>query len=101
MITKINIRNVASFDEQNHLMEGLGKVNFIFGTNGTGKSTISRVLSQPEADTYSDCVVSWENNVKESVKSSIQISQKRLLVMCLDCLGSLRLAMMKGACIHR
>lgn len=68
MITKINIRNVASFDEQNHLMEGLGKVNFIFGTNGTGKSTISRVLSQPEADTYSDCVVSWENNVKECCK---------------------------------
>lgn len=59
MISKININNVASFNSSDHIMDDLGQVNFIFGANGSGKTTISRVLAHPE--TYPSCVITWEN----------------------------------------
>ena len=60
MISKININNVASFDKSDHLMDNLGRVNFIFGANGSGKTTISRVLAHPE--NYPSCGITWEHN---------------------------------------
>ncbi|MGI5074690.1 AAA family ATPase [Treponema vincentii] len=59
MISKINIKDVASFNASDHIMDDLGCVNFIFGANGSGKTTISRVLAHPE--TYPSCVITWEN----------------------------------------
>lgn len=59
MISKININNAASFNASDHIMDDLGQVNFIFGANGSGKTTISRVLDHPE--TYPSCVITWEN----------------------------------------
>lgn len=53
MISKININNVASFNKSNHLMDNLGRINFIFGANGSGKTTISRVLAHSE--NYPSC----------------------------------------------
>lgn len=61
MITRIVIKNVATFDATEHVMEDLGKLNFIFGPNGSGKTTISRVLKTPEK--YSSCSLSWEGNM--------------------------------------
>ena len=55
MISKININNVASFNESDHLMDNLGRINFIFGANGSGKTTISRVLAHPE--NYPSCSI--------------------------------------------
>lgn len=40
-------------------MSDLKKLNFVFGTNGSGKTTISRVLRAP--DDYSSCTIVWEN----------------------------------------
>ena len=40
-------------------MSDLKKLNFVFGTNGSGKTTISRVLRAP--DDYSSCAIVWEN----------------------------------------
>ena len=59
MIRKINIKDVASFNASDHIMDDLGRVNFIFGANGSGKTTISRVLSHP--DNYPSCNITWEN----------------------------------------
>lgn len=59
MISKINIKDVASFNTSDHIMDDLGRVNFIFGANGSGKTTISRVLSHP--DNYPSCDIAWEN----------------------------------------
>ena len=41
MISKIMIRNVATYDNVGVAVENLGKVNFIYGANGCGKTTIS------------------------------------------------------------
>ena len=62
MITRIVIKDVATFDASEHIMQDLGKLNFIFGSNGSGKTTISRVLEKPK--NYSSCDISWEGNIE-------------------------------------
>lgn len=58
MITKIGINAVATFKEQQYL-EGLRKFNYFFGSNGSGKTTISRVIDKP--DDFTSCSIFWEN----------------------------------------
>lgn len=48
MIIRIDIKDVASFDKDGVTFSNLQKVNFIYGGNGTGKTTISRFLAGPE-----------------------------------------------------
>lgn len=60
MIKSIKILNEASFKEE-VLIENLQKVNIIYGANGTGKSTISRVLSDTEGK-YPECFVDWTDD---------------------------------------
>jgi wobble nucleotide-excising tRNase len=44
MIQSITIKNIATFDAAGVEVSDLKKVNFFFGFNGTGKSTIARYL---------------------------------------------------------
>lgn len=44
MINTIEIKKVASFDEQGAVIQDLKKLNFVFGFNGSGKSTIAKFL---------------------------------------------------------
>ena len=57
MIKSIKIQKEASFKEE-VLIENLQKVNIIYGANGTGKSTISKVLSDTDGK-YPECYVEW------------------------------------------
>lgn len=60
MIKSIKIRNEATFKNEGGVIDNLQKVNIIYGSNGTGKSTISRVLSDTEGK-YPECFVDWED----------------------------------------
>lgn len=60
MIKSIKIRNVASFGNEGIAVDNLQKVNLIYGSNGTGKSTICKVLDNPLK--YCDCQVEWEDD---------------------------------------
>jgi DNA repair exonuclease SbcCD ATPase subunit len=42
-------------------MEGLSQFNYIYGPNGSGKTTISRVIANTES--YPDCSVRWKGNL--------------------------------------
>lgn len=44
MIDSIHIKSVASYDDNGAEIHNLKKMNFFFGANGTGKSTIARYL---------------------------------------------------------
>lgn len=57
MIEHIHIAKEGSYDADGVDLEGLKLVNFIFGSNGSGKTTISRVIQSPEG--CSDCTVRW------------------------------------------
>jgi len=89
MIKKITIRDVASYDYEGCSFDDLAKVNIIYGGNGTGKTTIGRVLgSDSQNYDYPHCEVKWdseeyetyvynkdfkENNLRESIPGVFSI----------------------------
>ncbi len=56
MLSTVNIANEASYGVTQSLA-GLRAINFIFGTNGSGKTTISRVIADPAAKPA--CSLAW------------------------------------------
>jgi wobble nucleotide-excising tRNase len=64
MIESITIKNVASFDNNGIQINNLKKVNFIYGANASGKTTISNYLHNPDDEKFKDkdCSIKWENN---------------------------------------
>lgn len=66
MINSINISEVASYNADDHVMKDLGRINFVFGANGTGKTTISRVLDNP--GDFPTCSIDWEHGQVQPCK---------------------------------
>ena len=62
MIEGIRIKSVASYSDNEHVIDGLSPINFFYGSNGSGKTTISRVIANE--DEYSDCTVNWRGGNK-------------------------------------
>ena len=65
MIQKIIIKNTATFDTEGVEIDNLRKINFIYGANGCGKTTISNVIASP--DTHADSSIVWSSDEKEDV----------------------------------
>ena len=61
MIESIKLANVATYGAMPEVMEGLSQFNYIYGPNGSGKTTISRVIANTES--YPDCSVRWKGNL--------------------------------------
>ena len=61
MINKLKVKNVSTYDGDGIEMNNLKKVNFVYGNNGSGKTTITEVIRFPK--TYTDCELVW--NEKE------------------------------------
>ncbi len=61
MINTIKICKVASYDSEPEELTGLKKINFIYGSNGTGKTTISRVIRDYKSDIYRNCKLEWKD----------------------------------------
>lgn len=62
MIESIKIENEASYGSPGEILSGLSKHNFIYGSNGTGKTTISKVVANESA--FSDCSLVWRGGIK-------------------------------------
>ncbi|KQT41202.1 MULTISPECIES: AAA family ATPase [unclassified Methylophilus] len=56
MITELTIQNVATYTSPVNLSD-IRKVNYIFGANGSGKTTIGRAIEQ--AIEHTDCKITW------------------------------------------
>ena len=57
MIELIHLANEGAYDATGTKLDGLKKLNFIFGSNGSGKTTISRVVEG--SGTFPDCQIRW------------------------------------------
>lgn len=65
MLTSLEIRSEASFCDIGVRIDNLGPCNVIFGSNGSGKSTIARVLADLNA--YPSCVAGWASKPTEVI----------------------------------
>jgi len=63
MIESITMKNIATFDNTGIQIDGMKKVNFIYGANASGKTTISNFLHNPTNEIFvnNGCSVSWKN----------------------------------------
>lgn len=57
MIESIDISDVATYKTPTHIA-GLTTINFFYGSNGSGKTTIARVIA--DETTYPTCKVNWK-----------------------------------------
>jgi len=62
MIKSISIAETATYGATPEVLSELSQFNFLFGSNGTGKTTISRVIAN-EA-TFPTCHVTWKAGTK-------------------------------------
>jgi wobble nucleotide-excising tRNase len=69
MIESITIKNVATFDNAGIIIDNLKKVNLVYGANGSGKTTISNLLDEPDILQDEGCSISWKNNIPLKVVS--------------------------------
>ncbi|CAM3826925.1 AAA family ATPase [Flavobacterium gelidilacus] len=61
MIKSIDIKNVATYDNSGVQFNDLKKVNFIYGANGCGKTTISNLLHDKSDPKFNNCTLTWQN----------------------------------------
>ena len=69
MLESIILKDVATYDFTGIQLENLRKINFIYGSNGCGKTTLSKLIYDPENIAYSSCSLIWEGGL--SVKTLI------------------------------
>lgn len=58
MISEILVKNTATYNSNGVELGDLRTHNFFYGANGSGKTTISRVIANP--DKYTDSVIQWK-----------------------------------------
>jgi wobble nucleotide-excising tRNase len=62
VIDSISIANTATYGAIPEVMNGLSHFNFIFGSNATGKTTVSRVIA--DEGSFPMCRVIWKGGTK-------------------------------------
>ena len=60
MLNELFVADAGSYSPEGQRMVGLRQVNFVFGSNGSGKTTISRALAAPHS--FPACAATWLNN---------------------------------------
>ena len=70
------MKDVASYSNEGVTFDNMDKVNIIFGSNGTGKTTISSFMKEysgsqetgnPIADRFAQCGVTWEDARRQKI----------------------------------
>ena len=59
MIESLSIANTATYGLTPQVLDRLKRLNFLFGSNGAGKTTITKVIANPGA--YPHCGLVWKN----------------------------------------
>lgn len=59
MLTSVTIAKLATFGSEAEVLNDLRQRNYIFGSNGTGKTTISRIIANTVSSP--NCCVAWKD----------------------------------------
>ncbi|MFZ3255421.1 MAG: AAA family ATPase [Syntrophales bacterium] len=62
MIESITIASVATYASTPLTLSGLSQFNYLFGSNATGKTTVSRIIA--EEARFPTCTVTWKSGTK-------------------------------------
>lgn len=62
MIESISIAKTATYADTPEVMNELSQFNYLFGSNGTGKTTISRIIA--DEDAFPACPVTWRGRTR-------------------------------------
>lgn len=62
MIESISIASIATYSDTPEVMARLSQFNYLFGSNGTGKTTVSRVIADEAS--FPTCKISWKGGTK-------------------------------------
>ncbi|MCK1519274.1 AAA family ATPase [Bradyrhizobium sp. 187] len=61
MLQEIKIAGCATYSVGGEKLAPLKQINFVFGTNGAGKTTISRIINDPAS--HASCTLTWQKGV--------------------------------------
>ena len=76
MISSISMKDVALYTSEGGTFEGMDKVNLIFGSNGTGKTTISSFMKEYSGyletgaavdSRFAQCRVTWADDSRQKI----------------------------------
>jgi len=59
MINAIQLKKIATYDATGIEIKALKKINFFYGSNGSGKTTVTKYLFDPNAAAYANCRITW------------------------------------------
>lgn len=62
MIKEIELKGIATYDKNGTSLKNLQKINFIYGANGSGKTTVSNYLLNFSDGKYQQCGIQWRND---------------------------------------
>jgi wobble nucleotide-excising tRNase len=66
MIASISVADVASYGPTPQVLNDLSRFNYFYGSNGTGKTTISKVIADERA--FPKCSVTWQGGLKQQTR---------------------------------
>ena len=61
MINNIELKNIATYDGTGTSLNNLKEINFIYGAKGSGKTTVSNLMNNPQDRKYRDCNIIWKD----------------------------------------
>ena len=67
MLESITIKKIATFNDEGVQITDLKKVNFIYGVNGSGKTTISKFIDNQADPLFASCTLLWKNGLSLKV----------------------------------
>ena len=67
LIKEIHMRNCATYVAHGGSLTDCQKINFVYGSNGSGKSTISNYLQNCDDTMFSDCEIKWESTIHPDI----------------------------------
>lgn len=63
MLESISIKKVATYDEAGIQITDLKKINFIYGANGSGKTTVTKLIAKPAEVAFLNCSLNWKSGL--------------------------------------